>query len=170
MRIQGLPRGSLFGWFGFIILSLSAVAQTSAPNEWTWMGGISFSDAYAQYGSLGTPALGNIPAARYQGSTWADKNGNFWLFGGVGAGYYGLDFNDLWKYNPSTNEWAWMGGCAPDQVVVEACILQSQPNGIYGTLGTAAPGNSHPSRSGAASWTDSNGNFWLFGGSGLDST
>ncbi len=40
--------------------------------------------------------------------------------------------------------------------------------GIYGILGTAAPGNFPGARAVAVSWTDAAGNFWLFGGSGID--
>jgi hypothetical protein len=42
--------------------------------------------------------------------------------------------------------------------------------GVYGTLGTAAAGNIPGSRDAAVTWTDSSGNFWLFGGWGYDST
>jgi hypothetical protein len=40
--------------------------------------------------------------------------------------------------------------------------------GVYGTLGTSAPGNQPGCRSGGVSWTDKKGNFWLWGGEGLD--
>jgi len=36
---------------------------------------------------------------------------------------------------------------------------------VYGTLGIPAPDNIPGSREQAATWTDSSGNFWLFGGS-----
>jgi N-acetylneuraminic acid mutarotase len=41
--------------------------------------------------------------------------------------------------------------------------------GTYGTQGTAAAGDVPGARSAAVSWTDAAGNFWLFGGAGLDS-
>ena len=44
------------------------------------------------------------------------------------------------------------------------------PNGVYGTLGVPAPGNIPGGRISAMTWTDSKGNFWLFGGIGADST
>src|ERR1019366_3690147 len=55
-------------------------------------------------------------------------------------------------------EWTWMNG---------ANVVNQQ--GTYGTLGTAAPGNVPGARSDAVSGTDASGNFWLFGGDGLDS-
>ena len=41
--------------------------------------------------------------------------------------------------------------------------------GVYGTLGTGSTTNIPGSRKGAVTWTDSSGNFWLFGGVGVDS-
>ncbi|HWE86645.1 MAG TPA: chitobiase/beta-hexosaminidase C-terminal domain-containing protein [Terracidiphilus sp.] len=117
-----------------------------STNEWTWMGGSPTVNSRGVYGTLGTPAPGNIPEARSSALGWIDKSGNLWLFSGAPAE------NDLWEFNPSTNEWAWMGGSITD------------PVGVYGTLGTPAPGNIPGGRLGAASWTDKSGNFWLFGG------
>ncbi len=41
--------------------------------------------------------------------------------------------------------------------------------GVYGTQGIAAASNVPGGRENAVSWTDSKGNFWLFGGYGYDS-
>jgi hypothetical protein len=41
--------------------------------------------------------------------------------------------------------------------------------GVYGTQGVAAPANIPGARWDAISWTDSSGNFWLFGGDAYDS-
>jgi N-acetylneuraminic acid mutarotase len=51
------------------------------------------------------------------------------------------------------NEWTWVSG---------ADVVQQK--GTYGTEGTAAPDNAPGSRWGAMGWTDTNRNFWLFGG------
>jgi hypothetical protein len=48
-------------------------------------------------------------------------------------------------------------------------LVASGLNGVYGTLGTPAPNNFPGSRSNTAKWTDSSGNFWLFGGWAFDS-
>ncbi len=142
-----------------------------ATSEWTWMGGSSamscVSNPYGPtecgqagvYGTLGTPAAGNVPAGRYSAVGWTDKNGDFWLLGGCNSYVCASSLNDLWKFDPSIKEWAWMGGSsAIDQL------------GVYGTLGTPAAGNSPGSRYNASSWTDSSGHLWLFGGEGYDST
>ena len=54
--------------------------------------------------------------------------------------------------------WVWMAGADTNNT-----------DGTYGTLGTAAAGNSPGSRSYSTGWTDPSGNLWLFGGSGYDS-
>jgi N-acetylneuraminic acid mutarotase len=140
-----------------------------ATMQWAWMGGsskevLSFYGSYGRpgvYGTLGTPAAGNIPGSRSGSASWVDSGGNFWLFGGIGQDAAGdsVTLNDIWEFNPATNQWAWMGGSNvlnPD--------VGSEP-GVYGTLGVPAAENIPGSRSGAATWTDSSGNFWMFGGS-----
>jgi Chitobiase/beta-hexosaminidase C-terminal domain/Galactose oxidase, central domain len=124
------------------------------------------------YGKSGTPAAGNIPGGRNEAMNWTDSNGNFWLFGGWG--YDANDneglLNDLWEFNPSLGsygEWAWMGGSSTFPVSCDGCMMLGQP-GVYGAYGKPVAGNIPGGRNGATGWTDSNGNFWLFGGQGLD--
>jgi N-acetylneuraminic acid mutarotase len=71
--------------------------------EWTWMGGSDLANQSGTYGTLGAPAPGNVPGARYyRPDAWTDASGNLWLFGGDGYDSAGkLDrLNDLWKYEP----------------------------------------------------------------------
>ncbi len=142
-----------------------------STNEWVWMGGSSNLNQYAVYGSLGTPSAGNTPGSRSAPARWIDESGNVWLFGGVTFGG-SIDFlgtttsinnypDDLWEFNPATKEWAWMSGS--DTVPCDGCGLPS----VYGTMGVPVAGNTPGSRPGAVNWTDSNGNFWLFGGYGF---
>lgn len=53
-------------------------------------------------------------------------------------------------------EWAWMGGAQ-----------QHNATGVYGSLLVPSSANAPGARAGAASWTDRDGNFWLYGGRGL---
>jgi hypothetical protein len=56
------------------------------------------------YGTLGTPASGNLPGSRDSAVSWTDKSGNCWLFGGAGIdamGNFGT-LNDLWEYQPTS--------------------------------------------------------------------
>jgi len=73
-----------------------------SAGEWTWVSGSNLCCQSGVYGTLGTPALTNVPGARYRASPWIDSSGNFWLFGGTGsASLYGAgEFNDLWRYQP----------------------------------------------------------------------
>ena len=136
-----------------------------STNEWTWMGGSNIVNQYGVYGVLETPAAANIPTSRDSATSWTDREGNFWLFGGdgFGAGFFGAAFNDLWEFNPSTNEWAWMSGSNSPVCSANPSNGCAQP-GVFGTLGTPSAGNVPASRGNAASWTDSSGNLWLFGG------
>ena len=49
--------------------------------------------------------------------------------------------------------WTWVNGSNTPGAV-----------GVYGTKGTAAASNTPGARASSSSWTDSSGNFWLFGG------
>jgi N-acetylneuraminic acid mutarotase len=133
-------------------------------NQWTWMSGYDHTVG-GVYGTLGVPAAANVPGARQGAMGWADSSGNLWLFGGSGydsAKTFGI-LNDLWNFNPATKQWTWMGGSSTVPNTNDC-----QP-GIYGTQGVASANNVPGGRSYAASWTDANGNFWLFGGPGCDS-
>jgi len=152
-------------------LDLMVTANLIGTNEWAWMGGsntvpISGGNP-GVYGTLGAPAPGNIPGGRWQPLYWTDSSGHFWLFGGNGFdanGTLGL-LNDLWEFDPSTNAWTWMGGSN----TIPATSLNDGGNpGVYGTLAVPAAGNIPGSRDVDATWTDSSGNLWLFGGSGYD--
>lgn len=142
-------------------------------NEWAWMGGDSnfgSNRVHGTYGVLGKPDAGNIPGSRWMGSTWTDANGNLWLFGGQGADASNVNqgiLNDLWEFNPSTNQWAWMGGSSTFNCADLPQKYCNQP-GVYGTFGVPSGANIPGSRLLAYSWKDSSGNLWLFGGQGFD--
>lgn len=135
---------------------------------WTWVHGDTantgtYYNSTTVYGLKGVPSSTNTPGNRTGVTGWSDASGKFWLFGGFGKArkpyMYGLrpiyegDLSDLWNYDPATNQWTWVSG---DTTLYAY--------GITGTIGTAAPDNRPTARSNAVSWTDSSGNFWLFGG------
>lgn len=139
-------------------------ASTTPPppavhNEWTWVGGSQTADQPGIYGTKGAPSASNSPGSRVLACSWTDLSGDFWLFGGYGFASTSAmgDFNDLWEY--SNGQWAWMGGSSG-----------TEQAGVYGTLGTSAPANFPGARWQSTCWTDSQGNFWLYGGLGIDST
>jgi hypothetical protein len=157
-RKRRLLSGSLRASALFLVcVSLSARAQTTVSDEWTWMGGSNSASNNAGqlgvYGTLGTAAAGNIPGGTFWASSWTDRNGNLWLFGGAGntvgnGNSTGGYSNGLWEFRPSTNEWAWMAGTN----------IANQP-GVYGTLGTPAAANFPGARTSAETWTDKSGNL-----------
>ena len=125
--------------------------------QWNWMGGSKLINQPGVYGTQGKAAPSNVPGGRFGAATVADPSGNGWLFGGQGydsKGDFGL-LNDLWEL--SGGQWAWMSG---------SDNLSGQP-GAYGTEGTPAAGNVPGSRDSAESWTDANGNLWLFSGENM---
>jgi hypothetical protein len=134
-----------------------------ATGEWTWVSG---SDTVDQTGiyptTAGTGGTGYVPGARYSAVSWIDKNRNVWLFGGMGldsAGTVG-PLNDLWEGNYNSSKqwiWTWVGGSNVAGV-----------KGTYGTIGESGPLNTPGARYLSTSWTDAQGNLWLFGGYGLD--
>ena len=143
-----------------IILCLSIIAvhaQVNINAPWTWVNGEKHIPMRPVAGAKGIPALTNIPGGRKEAVSWKDRDGKFWVFGGYGyGGNYESYLNDLWTYDPITNQWAWING---DYSVNVA--------GVYGTQGIPVAANKPGSRRGSVSWVDSDGNFWLYGGEGF---
>jgi hypothetical protein len=160
----------LIAVLSFVVLSLGSFSQLAVAQAqtgaWTWVGGgstLSGSGNRGVYGTLGVPAPGNMPGGREGAIRWTDRSGNFWLFGGYGADSVGSNLgylNDLWEYNVATGEWTWVSG--------SSTLNGFGHPGVYGTLGVPASGNIPGGRVAAVSWTDIEGNFWMFGGSGKD--
>jgi urocanate hydratase len=155
VTVQTQPAGETCqvtsGGSGTLTANVNNVTVACALGLWTWEGGSASTGASGVYGTKGTASSSNVPPARQSSATWTDSSGNLWLFGGLGINYH----NDLWEYSPSSGEWTWIGGSSSANV-----------DGVYGTQGTPSAGNLPGARHRAASWIDSTGNFWLFGGFG----
>jgi N-acetylneuraminic acid mutarotase len=132
--------------------------------EWTWVSGSNIAAQPGTYGTLGSPSVNNIPGGRQNAAVWIDSSNGLWLFGGNGYDSQGNEegLNDLWEFTPSSSEWTWMGG---DTTLLDG--WESRP-GVYGTLHVARSSNIPGGRYGTSNWTDTSGNFWLFGGQGAD--
>jgi N-acetylneuraminic acid mutarotase len=165
-RVSGVTwtdkNGNLWMWGGygsdsqFSQINLNDLWEYSPmTSEWVWVNGSNIGGEAGVYGTQGTAAATNVPGAREGAMSFTDKSGNFWLFGGDQniSSTGDADFNDLWKYDVTTGEWTWESGSNK---------LGSAGN--YGTQGVAAASNVPPARDSAVTWTDSSGNFWLFGG------
>jgi len=139
-----------------------------ALNQWAWWGGSITPGNYANgvYGTQGVPSTSNVPGGRAWMVSWADSYGNLWLFGGNGVdsvpNEWG-DLNDLWEYSIAAGTWTWVSGSST------VGSNGGQP-GVYGTQGVPNAVNVPGGRNQMSAWTDANGNFWLFGGNGYDST
>jgi N-acetylneuraminic acid mutarotase len=160
---DGLDANGVWGFFNDLW------EFSSASKEWTWVSGSSEIGAKGVYGTLGTAGSGNVPGARVNSVSWADGNGNLWLFGGLGYDAAGseYDLNDLWEFNPTSNEWTWVSGSSTVSGVAPGALCMA---GVYGTEGTNAAANIPGGRNAAVSWLDASGNLWLFGGLGCDSS
>lgn len=145
------------GIFGYNNLGNDNPVST---NDFTWMAGSDTAEQIGIYGTQGTADTLNTPGARQYAVSWTDSSGNLWLFGGYGLDTNGTTsgyLNDLWQFDGSN--WTWTGGSNSI----------NQP-GTYGTQGTADTANIPGARSDAVGWIDANGDLWLFGGIGYDST
>ncbi len=154
---------ALFGGYGhstgFLLGDRNDLWKYSVTNnQWTWVSGGNSVVEAGVYGTKGVAAAANVPGSRERAVGWKDAAGNLWVFGGNGqdaSGVYG-ELNDLWKFDGS--QWTWMSGAtARDQA------------GIYGSFGVPDANNVPGGRHGMVGWTDSSGNFWLFGGNGYAS-
>lgn len=144
--------------FFSLLLFLISCEILFSQNQWTWIGGDKSENRAGIYGTQGVASSNNIPGSRTGAAMWTDKDGNFWLFGGIGRGESNSRgrLNDLWKFNPSNNQWTWIGG---NKTV--------NNTGIYGERGIASAENLPGAREDAVTWVDAQGNLWLFGGLGM---
>ncbi len=137
----------------------ATVTILEGVNAWTWISGSDLVNEQGTYGTKGVPSTANIPRSRDSAASWIDPQGKFWLFGGDAPGV----LNDLWTFDPATLEWTWVSGkeLTPDS--------SGSAFGSYGTKGVSSPTNVPGARDYAASWLDTQGNLWLFGGGGYAS-
>ena len=124
-------------------------------NEWTWMAGSSLPDDTTRLG----PACeegDRYPLPRNDNTfNWTDGCGRFWSYGGWSAIFStnGSLWDDLSSFDPGTLRFRLVDGQQQNNVA-----------GVYGTQLVPSPNNYPGSISGGCSFTDAQGNFWLFGG------
>jgi hypothetical protein len=140
--VLGSSLNDLWKWDGF---------------NWTWIKGSNTTNQTSQFGIQGKADSANTPGARWNAIAKTDKFGKLQLFGGSGpynSNTTPIGFlNDQWSWDGKN--WTWLNGF--DTAGVNEL-------GIYGTLGIASPNNFPAARSYGTTWTDTSGNFWLFGG------
>ena len=135
--------------FAVIIYNSTSNIFSQTPGQWTWVSGDTTNNSAAVYGNKGVSSSSAHPQGLYEPVEWTDLNGNFWLYGGGGVS------SNLWKFDPVINEWTWVMG--PGNVFFEYPV--------YGNKGVSSSANTPGSRGfGTPSWTDNNGDLWLFSG------
>jgi hypothetical protein len=122
-------------------------------NQWAWMWGGGFT-ILPDYGTLGVFSPTNSPGARIVYSSWKDLPGKFYLLGGTLNAFNGPHYADLWAFDPSINQWAWVSGSNLPfaQSVADSLCVESE---------NYFPGARFENRTAA---TGIDGNFLLFGG------
>ena len=95
-------------------------------NQWTWMKG-NRGQSYGSYGTKGVENVSNSPPARTSYTSWKDKANDFYIFGGA-QGFFPA-YNDVWKYNTTTNNWTWIAGDSTTDAA-GAYLLQCSANGL----------------------------------------
>jgi hypothetical protein len=174
----------LFGGYGYdgqstpVLGFLNDLWEYTGGN-WVFVAGSNKANQLGVYGTAGTAASTNLPGGRQEAVSWTDTKGNLWLFGGEGedsAGTANGILNDLWVFNLTAKQWTFvMGSTTANQTGVyglQPSVGPPNTTGAAGTFGLTSASNSTlpGSRWGASGWVDAGGNFWLFGGWGLDST
>ncbi|MBB6369601.1 kelch repeat-containing protein [Chryseobacterium shigense] len=140
----------------------------SSQKKWQWINGNenSFFKSYTgdllNYGTINVENKRNAPGRRIDAMSWIDTNGNLWMFGGQ-VPQVNSYYQDLWMFNVTSNNWVWKGG------------IKNPDNGYnrhanYGSQGIYSSANIPGARVRGKTWTDVQGNFYLYGGYGFDET
>jgi hypothetical protein len=125
--------------------------------QWTRIGGSSTVNALAQYGTQGVTSSSNWPGSRHLSVSLIDITGNLWLWGGQGFGTYRTgSLNDLWKYDPGTNQWTWVKGAS-----------DNNQGTVYDKQGLTVWTNSLGGRYANVGWVDNANGFWFYGDQNL---
>jgi hypothetical protein len=135
-----------------------------------------------QWGSIASTA--NTPSSRGFAATWADENGNFYLFGGYGGSY----LNDMHSFNYANSTWSsvaytgtmsaiggagvWkdgsgnfylFGGKNGSNSYANTLSEYNIANNVWATV--TSSGTTPSAMAYFATWLDKNGNVYTFGGS-----
>ena len=129
-------------------------------NNWIWMKGSAGQNINGNYGSLNVESSTNLPPARGTYTRWQDKNDNFYIFGGLSSFSNGSFYNDVWRFNSTTNNWTWISG-------------SNQANDLGNYIQKCSPSvNAFPSaryENRTAQTLGCSDKFWTFGGFTYDS-
>lgn len=152
----------IFGGTGFDHLGNYGILSdlwkySPSTNQWTFIKGNDLIVQTSVYSPIGVSTPTAQPGGRHSSAAWTDASGNLWLLGGYGFDINGSVgyLNDLWKYDPSINQWTYVNGS-------NLAFAQA----YYGTQAVPASTNTPGARIKAVTWTSNIGDLWLFGGYG----
>lgn len=137
----------------------------TSKKQWSWIWGSTSAIEKGSYVNKGSFSVNAKPCNRLQAFSWFDKSGILWLYGGVATNDVlpaVVPLNDIWKFDPTTYQWCWVGGDAPDFSVTSTPAV---PNISYGTAHVESSSNTPGARqSHSSAFYIVDGNLWLFGG------
>ena len=109
------------------------------------------------FGTKGIFNNTNTPGKRSRSITFTDNTGNLYLMGGTYIGYstISVEYNDLWKYDISLQQWAWIGGYNTHTPGI---------NGNYGTVGIESQNYFPSSRIELSPIVSNDGMVYIYGG------
>ncbi|XP_059163065.1 kelch domain-containing protein 10-like [Physella acuta] len=86
-------------------------------NSWHFVAGPTETGQGSRLNGIGTFSPSNVPGCRRGAASWADAEGNLWLFGGAGKDSQPDSprqtsklLSDLWRFHVRLHQWAFMGG------------------------------------------------------------
>lgn len=83
-------------------------------NQWTRMLGETQGDYLAtNFGTKGVFSSSNNPGSRWTYQHWKSDDGLFYMFGNMKLNPDSISWfgkSDMWAFDPSINQWAWVGG------------------------------------------------------------
>lgn len=127
--------------------------------KWTWVHGSKYVRRSGNYGTKGTANATNTPGGRSNAANWSGTDGRLYLFAGTGipalSSMFAYDLNDLWRYDPSNNQWTWVHGSKTELEY-----------GVYGTEGVPSDDTVPGARSYAGVCVSGDGGSFIFGGFG----
>lgn len=125
----------VFGGFGTDVNGNGGVLNdmwiyVASNNEWTWVNGDNVRNAISTYGVQGVFDAANTPGARRYVAPANRGDSLIYFYGGFGKQMTttNADVSELWVFDPSNNQWAFLEGSTFGS------------NGLnYGTLGVPGP-------------------------------
>jgi N-acetylneuraminic acid mutarotase len=129
-------------------------------SQWTWMSGSSVVGNGGTYGTRGVGSTSNKPGDRNGAGIVVDSNAKIWVFGGFGNDGAGSTdtMNDLWKFDPSNDQWTWISGSST-----------ARASGVYGAKNIFSASFTPGAREQVRIAIDSANNIYILDGIGFDS-